>query len=307
MSDYPKTIMDFTEKFSTEKDCWNHLFKVRWPKGFKCPRCGAKEYTRIKTRGLIECKKGHQISVTNDTVMHGSHTPLKKWFWAAYLMTTQTPGISAMVLHRQIGVCYETAYMMLQKLRAGLVNPDRTSLYGTVEVDEAYISAGWVRKTRSGRGSGKPMVVVAVESHGTTAGRVRLRRIGSASEKELSRFILDHVERGSTIVTDSWSGYHNIGRYGYKTEMAESESLKHVHRTISNLKAWLIGTHHGVSAKHLQAYLNEFTFRRNRHNLPMAAFETALGIGAITNSPKYEELYSAGEKYGWVHPNPDGK
>jgi transposase-like protein len=196
---------------------------------------------------------------------------------------------------------------MLHKLRAGLVNPDRTKLYGTVEIDEAFVSAGRVRKTRRGRGTGKPMVVVAVESHGKTAGRVRLRQIESASEANLSKFILDHVEEGSTIITDGWGGYKNIGRYGYSMRVAEGDVLHHVHRTISNLKAWLIGTHHGVSAKHLQAYLNEFTFRRNRHITPMAAFESALGIGVHVNSPKYEELYSVGEDGGWVHPNPDNK
>src|SRR5947207_10329387 len=99
---WPRTIMEFQQVFSTEKACWDYLAGVRWPKGFQCPHDGSKSVGFISTRKLWQCQKGHQVSVTSDTVMHSTHLPLKVWFWAAYLMATQTPGISAMVLHRQI-------------------------------------------------------------------------------------------------------------------------------------------------------------------------------------------------------------
>jgi len=309
--DFPNTILEFAARFSTPAACREYLSAVRWPNGFQCPYDGTGEKTYIETRNLWECQEGHQISVTADTIMHKSHIPLTKWFWAAYLVSTQTPGISSVVLSRQLGVHQESAYMMLQRLRAGMVDPDRSQLTGTVEVDETFISAGRVRKVRAGRGSGKPIVVAAVEVHGPYAGRVRLRRINDASEEELASFIADHVQLDSTVITDGWMGYANVGNYGYRhivregeTSVDVAEQMMHIHRVFSNLKAWIIGTHHGVSSKHLQAYLNEFAFRYNRRGNPMAAFLAALQIGSKVEGPEYEQLYGVGELQGWIHPNP---
>lgn len=312
---FPRTILEFQKQFSSKEACWHYLTKVRWPDGFICPRCGLDSVGFITTRGLWQCAQGHQTSVTSETVMYRSHLPLPHWFWAAYLVTTQTPGISAMVLSRQLGVGYETAYMILQRLRAGMVNPARSKLKGAVEVDEAYISAGSTRaaKRKAGRGTSKPMVIAAVENMGKTAGRVRLRRIGSATEENIRAFITDHVEPGSTIITDGLNAYANVSRWGYKHVVRVGENseevakqLVHVHRVFSNLKAWLVGTHRGVSSKHLQGYLNEYTFRYNRRGNPQAAFLAVLGISAHRAGPTYEGIYSAGEPPGWIHPNPTG-
>jgi len=248
--------------------------------------------------------------------MHRSHLPLTKWFWAAYLVTTQTPGISAMVLHRQVGVGYETAYMMLQRLRAGMVNPGRTKLSGAVQVDEAFISAGYARKAtrKRGRGTSKPMVIAGVEVRGTIAGRVRLRQIGSASEDHIRGFLESHVEKGSTIITDGLQPYRSAPAWGYRhivksgpTQVDTAKQLAHVHRVFSNLKAWLVGTHRGVSPKHLQAYLNEYMFRYNRRGNPQAAFLAVLGISTHREGPTYKGLYTVGEPRGWAHPNPLGR
>lgn len=255
---------------------------------------------------------GHQWSVTTDTVMHGSHTPLHKWFWAAYLVTTQTPGISAMVLGRQIDVHYETAYMMLQRLRAGMGEDDPYLLRGQVEVDEAYIAAGGEREesTRRGRGTTKPLVVGAVETR--RDGELRFRHVKRASQTELCGFIQDHIEAGSTIKTDGWRGYEALEDLGYRHRTVEGASTKevakqlfHIHTAFGNLKAWLVGTHHGVSSKHLQAYLNEFAFRYNARGDPHEGFLKVLQIGTEVEGPEYEELYSVGEPGRWEHVNPE--
>ena len=194
-----------------------------------------------------------------------------------------------------------------------MVNPDRTKLSGLLQVDETYVSAGRVRPTK-GRGGGKPVVVCAVEVKDKTAGRVRLRRIEDATEESLKDFIEAHIDKGSTLVTDGWKGYFNVKQWGYRhivkigeTSVDVAKQLIHVHRVFSNLKAWLIGTHHGVSSKHLQAYLNEFTFRYNRRKNPQAAFLAVLGISSHRGGPTYSEIYNAGEESGgWIHPNPLG-
>jgi len=313
--DFPQTLFEFQSRFATEEACREYLTALRWPDGFRCPRCGTEARNFSESRLLWVCKLGHQTSITADTVMHRTHLSLRHWFWAAWLQTTQTPGVSSVVLARQIGVHQESAYMMLQRLRAGLVNPESTQLTGKVEIDESFISAGRThRRVRRGRGSGKPIVVGAVEvrgDNGEYAGRVRMRRIHAASEPELMSFITKHVAKGATIYTDGWKAYQNLPACGYNHNTVKGESsvdvarqLVHIHRVFSNLKAWLIGTHHGVSSKHLQAYLSEFGYRYNHRANPMRSFMKALGISSHVEGPEYEELYEVGEPDGWLHSNP---
>lgn len=300
LPDFPRTFPEFVARFATEDACWRYLVQSRWPNGFQCP--DGHDGSFITTRNLFQCQDGHQWSATAGTVMHGTHMPVKTWFWAAYLMTTHTPGVSALQLARQLGLNYQTAFMILHKLRAGMVNPLREKLKGPVEVDETFI--GGSRPGPSGRGAlNKSLVVGAVEVVGKRAGRVRLRVIPRATATELLGFVRDSALEGSPIRTDGFNAYSRLDSEGYPHKVVEgslSHGLPHIHRVFSNLKTWLIGTHHGVSHKHLQAYLNEFAFRFNRRGSPMSAFQTVLGIGTSVEGPTYEGLYS-GE---WAHPNP---
>lgn len=144
---------------------------------------------------------------------------------------------------------------------------------------------------------------------GRYAGQLRIRRINSFSAENLERFVCDYVHKESTIITDGLPSYSGLSRLGFRHTVRKGESsvavakqLPHVHRAFSNLKAWLIGTHHGVSSKHLQAYLNEFAFRYNHRCNLFRAFKIVLGLGAIQEGPEYEQLYSAGQRGGWRHP-----
>jgi transposase-like protein len=220
-------------------------------------------------------------------------------FWTAYFLTTETPGISAVQLQRQLGIeRYEVVFNMLHKLRSAMVNPERTKISGTIEVDETYIG-GPTTGGKRGRGTEKAIVVIAVENRKGHAGRVRLRHIEDVSGASLIGFIRDIAEKGSTIVTDEFTGYSSLSKY---YNHIEDENLRLAHLVASNLKAWIKGTFHGVSEKHLQAYLNEFIFRFNRRKTPMAAFQTVLGLTSKVDWPTYKKLYS-GE---WEHPNPFG-
>ncbi len=295
--DFPKSIQEFQEWFPDEQSCEDYLFESRWPDGFECPVCGDEKFYYITTRRALKCKShGHQTYLTAGTVIQGSHTKLLDWFWAAYLVATVTPGISAVQIERQLGVTYETAFNMLHKLRSAMVNPERTKIKGEIEVDETYIG-GPTTGGKRGRGTEKAIVVIAVENRNGHAGRVRLRHINDVSGLSLTGFIRDVVEKGSTIVTDDFPGYSGVSKH-YKHLL--DDDLRLAHLVSSNLKTWIKGTHHGVSDKHLQADLNEFTFRFNRRKTPMAAFQTILGLSSkIEDWPTYEGLYS-GE---YEHPN----
>lgn len=300
---YPKSVEDFRKLLGSDKACIDYLIRSRWPDGFKCPECGNETYWRRKNRNLLLCRSCRKdVSPTTGTLMHGSHIPIHKWFWAAYLVSTLTPGISALQLQRQLGLgSYRTAWYMLNRLRMGMVNDNRDKLNGIVEADEAIV--GGPAKGKIGRGAAqaahKSLVLGAVEINSyqnkkgkvrERAGRVRLQVVGHASAATIKRFLKNNVMNGSSIRTDGWKGYSKNALIDYKHDMhiqGESKAHQlapHIHRVFSNLKTWLKGTHHGVEPKYLQGYLDEFVFRFNRRQVPMAAFQTLLGITS-TKSP----------------------
>ncbi len=326
---FPQSLPEFQRLLPDDAACAAYLERARWGDGFVCPHCGVVgEPFRIATRpGVLTCRAcRRQTGLTVGTIMERSHTPLSTWFWAAYLVASQTPGMSAVQFQRQLGLTrYETAFGILHKLRAGMVRPDQDRIGARagehVEVDETYVGG---RTRGEGRGvHHKTLVTAAVEvrhrepgtaqdkrKDGRYAGRVRLSVAADRGADSLCGFVESTVMPGSLIVTDDWSGYGSLRTRGYDhhaiaecgdPEVAE-EFMPIIHLVFSNLKNWLNGTHHGVSAKHLQAYLNEFTFRFNRRFYPFNAFRSLLGIAGGAEAPTYAELYS-GE---WTHPTCSG-
>ena len=307
---FPATVLEFQQWFSDEKACVDYLYQSRWPDGFVCPKCGSRRcpysieaYRRLECAG---CK--HQTSVTAGTVMHGTRIPLRVWFNGAYLVTTHTPGFSALQFQRQLGIkTYETAFQMLHKLRSAMVRPGQDRIHGDVEVDETFIGAK--KPGKRGRGAaGKVMVVGGVEVLGRKEGkrrlgRLRLQVVADGSAASLVGFVLNNVEIGSVVRTDGLITYGGLAEKGYAYKVVKTRELEHIHKTFGNLKTWLEGTHHGVSEKHMQAYVNEFVFRHNRRRTPMAAFQTILGLATRTEGHTYEQLYAAGQKGRWRHPN----
>lgn len=271
MDDFPKNLTDFRERFSTEESCIDYLITLRWPKGFECPICGSQKMRRTM-RGLFECQKClRQTSVTAGTLFHDTRKPLRLWFEAMWHITNQKYGANALGLQRVLGFgSYHTAWQWLHRLRRAMVMHGRDNLSGTVEIDETYI--GGERSGKRGRGAdNKALVAVAIEDKSETSttgkgiGRIRLQLIPNASGESLNDFIKTHVNEGSCIRTDGWSGYHAVSTIGYEHVVVNSMDLKIAHLTISLLKRWLLGTYQGaVSSAHLSYYLDEFTFRFNR-------------------------------------------
>jgi transposase-like protein len=271
MEDYPTTILEFEQRFATEKACQEYLFRLRWPEGFRCPRCGH-DRAWLTSRGLYRCqRRDFQSSVTAGTIFHDSRKPLWLWFRAIWYVTNQKQGVSALGLQRVLGLrSYQTAWTWLHRLRRAMVRPGRDRLSGTVEVDETYV--GGERPGKRGRGAaGKTLVVVAVEDTGAGAGRIRLHRVRDASADSLTPAVEVSVEPGTEVRTDDWDGYLRLQAKGYrrtivrKTEEIGENLLPLANRVASLLKRWLLGTHQGaVQPSHLDYYLDEFTFRFNR-------------------------------------------
>ncbi len=314
----PESLRDFARMFPNEEACVRYLFALRWPDGNPCPKGCHREFALYQGGRVIFCKMCRQnISLTAGTIMHRSHTDLLTWFYGAFLVTTLTPGISAVQFQKQLGIKrYETAFQILHKLRAAMVNPVREKLRGVVEVDETYIG-GAKPGAKGGRGmEGKTLVIGAVEQRpskdrrrSAAAGRVRFRVIESATTKELTEFVEDHVEKDSTVLTDNWQGYLRLAKLGYEhipTAVGHRQNASHIlpliHLEFANLKTWLQGTHHGrVERQHLQAYLNEFAYRHNRRFWRFSAFHTVLRLGMNQGPQEYDDLYTADEYGRNVH------
>ncbi|MGH2963672.1 MAG: IS1595 family transposase [Solirubrobacterales bacterium] len=296
--DYPLTILDFQKRFGSEEACRAYLFASRWPEGFACPGCGARDAGAETRRHLWICTTcGRQTSITAGTVMHKTRLPLRTWFWAAYLVSTFHPGISAKQLQRQLGIgCHETAWAMLHKLRGAMVAPERELLKGEVEIDEFFLG-GYEEGLKGGRQRGKKVLCgVAIEARARGSGRLRLAVLPDASGPALLKFARATTQKGAIVHTDGLQSYRGLAKnYDHRrrpqTSAAPGEQLlPRAHRAISNLKAWMHGTHRGVSPEHLPVYLDEFVFRHNRRNTPMAGFQTLLGLGLAHDPITYRDI-----------------
>jgi len=269
--DYPKTLLDLERRFSTEEACRVYLFALRWPKGWVCPRCNGGRCLPIH-RGLYRCSEcRHEGSVLAGTIFQDSHLPLTTWFRAIWHVTIQKNGVSALGLQRILGLgSYKTAWAMLHKLRRAMVRPGRERLHGTVEVDEAYW--GGEEEGVAGRlTEEKATILVAAEVDGKGIGRVRMRRVANLTRSTLHGFIEQVIEPGSMVRTDGLPAYLGLQMHLHDRQIqsryaqAGIHMLPRVHRVISLLKRWLLGTHQGaISHEHLDDYMDEFTFRFNR-------------------------------------------
>jgi len=297
MEEYPVNLMEFEKQFSTEEACINYLVKLRWPDGFRCPRC-SHDKAWLTQRQLYHCAAcGHDTSVTAGTIFQDTRKPLQLWFRAIWHVVTQKNGVSAKGLQRVLGFKrYETIWIWLHKLRTAMVRPGRDRLSGIIEVDETYI--GGERPGKRGRGAaGKSLVLIAVEDKGNQIGRMRLRRISDASAESLVGAVKESVEPGSVVRTDGWSGYGPMSSEGYEHVVVRKSAdvgenlLPLVNRGASLLKRWLLGTHQGgVRPSHVDYYLDEYTFRfnrrtsRSRGKLFFRLVQQAVSIAPLTKS-----------------------
>jgi transposase-like protein len=293
-------LLEFAARFGTEERCLEHLAGLRWPSGFVCAGCGGRSAWRLKARPRVyECGTCHrQESVTAGTVFHRTRTDLAKWFVAAYLMGRDKRGVSAKFLQRELAVAYQTAWTMAHKLRHGLSEDPARPLRGFLEADETYIGGRGdpTSRARSTVNPDKSLVVAAVEKvpapkneagkhrhavqrqHGFFAGDARIAVLTAATGAELGAFLKANVAAQSHLLTDGFASYRareaGLGEYLKHTSVIQGEGANAgeffpiIHTLFSNIKAWLVGTHHGVSAKHLPRYLREWSYRFNRRNLP---------------------------------------
>lgn len=280
----PKTLLEFQARFPNEDACWRALRKARWPAGFACPRCQSQESSWIASRRLAQCSRcRYQASVTAGTILHRTRVPLRVWLLGMFFVARHKQGISALQFQRDSGLgSYQTAWTLLHKIRSALTPRSDARLRGLVEVDETYVGATREQGLRGGREVGhKTIVVCAVEQRLGRAGSLRLQVMNQLTfERDLGPFVRNTVDaQEATLRTDGFYGYLPLARAGLRHDRRiqghrrhASEVLPWVHLVFTNLKAWLRGTFHGVSRKHMQSYLDEFAYRFNRRGRDESLF-----------------------------------
>lgn len=290
--------LEFQKKFSTAEACRRHLFRIRWPNGFRCPICCNERAYKITTRHLFECTEcGYQVSVTAGTVMHKTRTSLIIWFWAIYLIANDKRGFSAMQLSQQFGISYPTAWLMMHKIRKAMQQRDTMyTLAGIVEMDDTFIGAP-TEGGKRGRGTEKTKVVTSLSL--TNAGHpvyLKMKVVDDLKSSTLVELANLNINTGSVISTDLYHSYRELNNEGYLhlpkqfNYKDNPDHLKWLHTIISNAKAFIGGTYHGLGKKHLQPYLDEYCYRFNRRRFKGQLFNRLLNACASTDTITFGEL-----------------
>jgi len=291
------SLVEFMERYATEDACEKQLFSMKWPNGYICERCGHNAHFTVTTRrlSLFTCKNcRYQATVTVGTVMEKTRTDLRKWFLAIYMVATDKRGVSGMQLTRDLGISYPTAWTMLQKIRSAIGEHDaRYKLGGIVEVDDTYFG-GPDTGGKHGRGTDKTQVAVGVSL--TEDGRplyAKMEVIPNLNGEILLDFARRNIVPGATIRTDALRVNNKLAEsFSHEPHPFDpnGDHLKWLHIIVSNAKAFIQGTFHGLDDGHLQRYLNEFCYRLNRRFFQGQGFLRLLSCCATSPPMTYREL-----------------
>ncbi len=299
------SLFEFVQDYGTEEQCHHALYKWRWPTGFICPNCGGQKHCVLNTRHLYQCYDcHHQTSVTSQTIFEHTKLPLTRWFLAIHLITQAKTGLSALSLKRQIGVSYNTAWLMKQKIMHVMKERDDSHpLSGIIQLDDAYLGGG-----KRGRGSANKTPFVAAISINDEGHPVAmtLNVVKGFRLKEISRWANEHLTPGCTVTSDGLPCFTAVKDAGCchiaivtgggPESMSKSE-FAWVNTVLGNVKNAITGTYHAINSKHAPRYLAEFCYRFNRR-FQLKDMIPRFGYVAVRTPPMSGRLLKLAEAYG---------
>jgi transposase-like protein len=267
-------LIDMQHMFPTEERCRELLARLRWPAGPECIRCKGPVVRLDTNKQLFYCKDcDYQFSVTAGTVFNDSHLPLEKWFAATLLLCEAKKGISACQVQRTLGMSYKTAWYLCHRIRAAMAECDKPMLNGQIEMDETYVGGKGHGLEHRGRGTRKRPVIGIRQRNG----ELRLFHAKEVTGRVLEKFLKENVgEDVDVFFTDELNTYkgaakrmglkdkHQFVRHSEKEYVRGNVHTNTIENAFSLFKRGLRGSWHKLSAKHLQAYLEEMCFRFNR-------------------------------------------
>lgn len=276
------SIQDFLEDYPNEDACLDALFKNRYGASFKCPECGRKgKFHRITTRKRYDCQCGYSVHPLSGTIFHKSDTDLFKWFYAIYMFASSRNGVAALELQRELKITYKTAWRMAKQIRL-LFAQNKDVFGGTVEMDETYVG-GKGRNNKRGRGAENKTPVFGIASR---TGKVKAYVLPNVRTRTILPIINEAVSKKTKVMTDEYVIYHALKKNGYNHKAVQHAVKEYVRGKVhtntiesfwSQLKRSLDGTHHAVSPKYLQSYVDEFVYRWNQRGDERPLFHLMLG------------------------------
>jgi transposase-like protein len=303
------SLFTFLERYGTEEQCRDALFKLRWPEGFLCPWCGNATGCLL-SRGVYQCHHcHHQCSLTAGTLFHATQLPLRTWFLAIYLLTQHKKSLSALQLSRELGVSYNTAWKLKHKILQTMLERNRHhKLAGRIELDDAYLGGEHPGKPGRGASHKTPFLAAVQTTDDGHPQRVHLRRVSGFSQSALRQYRQDGVLPGSHIVSDGLNCFRIFeqtpdtheriitGEAGSGRASAQIPDFKWVNTVLGNIKNALTAACHAVRPAHAPRYLAEFEYRFNRrYDLP-AMIERFLYV-ALRTPPMPYRLLKLAEPY----------
>jgi transposase-like protein len=292
------SFMQFKNYFNNEDACQEHLYRLRWPNGYCCPKCGSTSHYAITTRNLFECTDCHyQTSLTAGTVMEKTHMPLEKWFWGIYFFSTDKRGCSASQLSKELSITYKSAWYILHRIRKAMKERDSEYLLkGLIQLDDSFFGSH-TQDGKRGRGTEKTKVIVGLSINEKGHPEyLKMKVVDNLKGQTIVDFALAHIAEGSTISSDAYRSYRKLQDENFFHEAKDfdpredSEHLKWLHTIIGNTKAFINGTYHGLGGKHLQSYLDKFCYRFNRRSFSGEIFNRVLNSCLLSRRLSYTEL-----------------
>ena len=295
------SLNEFIKTYGSEARCFDALYAWRWPNGYQCPYCGHDKGCQLKTRKLQQCNRcHHQTSITAGTLFESTRLPLAIWFQAIYLISQDKKGVSAMELHRHLGISYHAAWRMKHKLMQAMLEREQDkTLSGFIEIDDAYLG-GERTGCKRGRGAaGKTPFVAAIQTtHDRQPVKIKLSVVDGFTKKALAHWSQQHLEPGSTVISDGLACFNAVTDTGCVHDRivcgggrasVEETEFYWVNTVLGNLKSALRSTYHSVSARYASRYLAEFQYRFNRR-FDLMSFIPRFFYVALRTPPFPEKL-----------------